>query len=159
MCIPWSKAKWEPGIFVNFSYPDTDYLSIPSFQVASCCLYLYCFSPPKWCTVYFPEVISAPHQAILFHGPKSDIFTIASNVSRFQCWVAVLVIADIIPPSHRDRNELGNKYRFYMIINLVVQVFGLSVFVLIDGVQSDISLHYYYYCLSPFKSLYKKVML
>lgn len=33
------------------------------FHVASCCVYLHCFSPPKWCSVYLPADILCPNRA------------------------------------------------------------------------------------------------
>lgn len=64
------QSKVRPGNCCGFGYPDTDYLSIPSFQVASCCLYLYCFPPPKRCMMYFPKNISAPTKLLYFTTPS-----------------------------------------------------------------------------------------
>lgn len=110
MCIPWSKAKWDLGIFVNFSHPHTDFLSIPNCPESSCCLYLCCFSPPKGYTVYFPWDISAPTKLLYFTTWSQNCLLLpemflTSNVS----------LVDIVPPSHLDRNELGNEYRFYLL--------------------------------------------
>lgn len=85
MCIPHSKAKWDLGIFVNFSYPDTNFLNIPSYTVSSCCLYLYCFSPAKLCSL-LPLRHLCSYWATLFYNPKPEIFTVARNVSHLQCF-------------------------------------------------------------------------
>jgi hypothetical protein len=63
MCIPWSKAM--SGNFVN---SETDYLKTPTFQVASCWLYLLLFSN-QLMAVYFPVDVSAPSKILYFTTP------------------------------------------------------------------------------------------
>lgn len=120
MCIPWSITKWGLGIVVDFSYPDADYLRIPTFQVASCCLYLSCFPPPTWCTVYFPADISAPTKPVYFTTPSQkclllpEIMFLTSSL-RFQYFSLCIVY-------HRHivgEKSLGKEYRFQKIINMV----------------------------------------